>query len=240
MESSLTAFVVEDELPARELMIDYILSRSELKLDGIARDGAEALEKLGNRDVDVLFLDIQLPDISGIEVLEQLRRVRHVIFTTAYDSHAIRAFEFGAVDYLLKPIAEERFHQAVDRVISLRQAGKSGRPGRLGLSIKEGDNHYVLPYHEIIYLSSSGKHTILHTTGRDHESARLLKELEESLPDDLFLRIHKQYLVNLSFISHIQHVIGGRYEAYLKDEDESTLPVGRQFADRLKKKLNIG
>ena len=235
----LITFIVEDELPARELMVDYVLSRPELELNGMARDGQEAIEKLKDREIDLLFLDIQLPDCNGVEILEQAPRVHHVVFTTAHDSHAIRAFEVGAVDYLLKPISQERFQQAVDRVIALRDRRQFFRPSHLGLSIKEGENHYLLPYQEIIYLSSNRKHTILHTIRKDHESARLLKEFEESLPDELFLRIHKQHIVNLSFISHVQHLIGGRYEAYLKDEDETTLPVGRQFADGLKQRLNM-
>ncbi len=240
-EEQLSTFIVEDELPARELMVDYVLSRPELRLDGMARDGQEAIEKLQQkREIDLLFLDIQLPDCNGIEILEQVSRVHHVVFTTAHDSHAIRAFEIGAVDYVLKPIAIERFNQAVDRVLELRDHRQFFRPSRLGLSIKEGENHYLLPYQEIVYLSSNRKHTILHTVRKDHESARLLKDFEESLPPELFQRIHKQHIVNLSFISHIQHLIGGRYEAFLKDEDETTLPVGRQFADSLKQKLNIG
>lgn len=238
--TEITAFIVEDEFPARELMVDYVTARPELKLVGFARDAAEALEKLRDRDIDLLFLDVQLPDRSGIELLGDLQRVRHVVFTTAHDGHAIRAFEIGAVDYLLKPISEERFQQAVDRVLAV--AGARDRwfqPSQLGLSIKEGDNHFLIPHNEIVYLTSHGKRTIIHGTRRDHESARLLKDVEADLPAALFQRVHKQYVVNLGYLSHIQHLIGGRYEAYLKDEDESVLPVGRQYADALKSKMNI-
>ena len=98
-----SVFITEDMIHARDLLIAYIKTRPELELQGIAKNGEEALEELSRKNYDLLLLDINLPILSGIEVLEQLKKIPYIIFTTAYDKYAIRAFEFGAIDYLLKP-----------------------------------------------------------------------------------------------------------------------------------------
>lgn len=232
--------IVEDEAPARELLVDCIAARSELRLAGVARDGKEALEKLAPGGYDLLFLDVDLPFLSGIEVLEKLASPPHVIFTTGYDRYAIRAFDVGAVDYLLKPYTAERFNQAVDKFIAMKGEGGGASPGKnLGLSFREEGKHYLLSYDDIIYLSSHGKHTIIHTEERDFETPSVLKNIEPRLDPSLFVRIHKQYVANLRFVSHIQYVMGGQYQAHFKDRDETSLPVGRAFAPALKQFLSI-
>lgn len=111
--------------------------------------------------------------------------------------------------------------------------------GLEALSIKEGENYFLIPYSDITYLSAHGKSTILHTKMRDYRSTKLLKELERLLPEDRFLRIHKSFLVHLPMISHIQYFLGGSYLAFLKDEDETNLPVGRAYASDLKVRMKL-
>ena len=113
-----TVFIAEDEQPARDLLLDYIFKREELKVEGWSKDGEETYNKLCEKEYDLTFLDINMPKMSGIEVLEKLKNPPYVIFTTAYDEYAIKAFEFGAIDYLLKPFSQERFNSAVDKAIS--------------------------------------------------------------------------------------------------------------------------
>ena len=108
-----------------------------------------------------------------------------------------------------------------------------------GLSFKEGENYYIIPYVEIIYISAHNKNSVIHTTNKDYKTARLLKEIESKLSPEQFFRIHKSFIVNLSLISHIQYFMGGSYLAFLKDEDETNLPVGRSYAPLLKARLNI-
>jgi two-component system response regulator LytT len=237
----ISVFIAEDEQPALELLTDYILNIPELKLGGIARDGVEAFKKLSENTYDLLFMDINLPVISGIEVLEKLESIPYVIFTTAYDQYAIKAFEMGVVDYLLKPFSSERFNQAAEKAIKAIYDKKSCLESlqQLGLSFKEHENHYILAYEDIIYLSSHARHTVIHTEKRDFETALLLKNIEQRLPENLFIRIHKQYVVNLKHVSHFQYFIGGQYVVYLLDEDKTTLPVGRSFASVLKERLII-
>ncbi len=238
---NISVFIAEDEQPARELLIEYLLGRSELKLEGMAQTGQEALEKLSQKDYDLLFLDINLPVFSGIEVLEKLDRYPYLIFTTAYDKYAIKAFEIGVIDYLLKPFSRERFNQAVDKAILAIRENRGNLKGlhEIGLAIKENENHYIIPFDDVVYISSHSRHVVVHTEEKDFESATLLKNIESRLPENKFIRIHKQYVVNVKYISHFQYLIGGQYEIYLKDGDETALPVGRKFTTLLKSRLNI-
>jgi DNA-binding LytR/AlgR family response regulator len=112
-----SVFVAEDEQPARDYLFKLIFKRAELKVEGWAKDGGETLEKLTKENYDLLFLDINLPVISGIELLDKIKNPPYVIFTTAYANHAIKAFDIGAIDYLLKPFSENRFNSAVEKAV---------------------------------------------------------------------------------------------------------------------------
>lgn len=236
-----TVFIAEDEQPARELLLDFVFSRNELKMEGWSRNGQDAYSKLCEKEYDLLFLDINMPLMTGIEVLEKLTNPPYVIFTTAYDAFAIKAFEFGAVDYLLKPFTQERFNNAVDKALSVIRNKDSNFNSltKLGLSFKEGDNHYLIGYNDIIYISSQGRHSFIHTRTKVFETVQSLKDINQKLPDDLFIRIHKQYIVNLNYISHVQYLIGGQYAAFLKDAEKTTLTIGRMYAPALKGKLTF-
>lgn len=239
-EDVFAVFIAEDEQPARDLLVDYILGREELKLEGWSKDGEEAFSKLCEKRYDLLFLDINLPKMSGIELLEKLKNPPFVIFTTAYDEYALKAFEFGAVDYLLKPFSQERFNSAVDKALSvIRNKGvyPDQQLTKLGLSFKEGENYYLIGYSDIIYISSMGRHSFIHTRTKVYDTILSLKEIIPKLPAELFVRIHKQYIVNLNFVSYVQYLVGGQYAAFLKDTAKTTLTVGRAFAPALKGKI---
>ncbi len=239
-----SVFIVEDKPSARELLIEFVMLREELRLGGIAKNGEEALEKLSKKSYDLLFLDIGLPELSGIEVLDKLSSKPYVIFTTANKRYALKAFDAGAVDYLLKPFNLDRFNQAVDKALSIMKGEKisSGLPKSIGLSLSSKENHrynIIISFDDIIYFSSHSKRTMVHTREKDYETHQLLKDLWERLSEDIFIRIHKQHIVNLSFISKVEYAQGGKYEVTLRDKDATSLPVGQTFASDLKKKLTI-
>ena len=233
--------IAEDEAPARELITDYLLTRTELRLAGIARNGEEALRELHSRDYDLVFMDVQLPRMSGIEVLERLPHYPYVVFTTAYDRYALRAFDLGAVDYLLKPFSVERFDRSVDKFLSSRLAGDP--PPRncpdAVLSFRERGRHYLVPCMDIMYVTSFGRKSILHTRDEDIEIGMMLKEVECRVPGDIFARVHRRYLVNIRHIAALEYYIGGQYMIHLKNQDETPLPVGKKFARILKSRLNM-
>ncbi|HNW30083.1 MAG TPA: LytTR family DNA-binding domain-containing protein [Spirochaetota bacterium] len=243
-ERIFSVFIAEDEVPARELLVDYLVTRPELQLSGIARSGEEALAKLSGQDFDLVFMDINLPCMSGIDVLERLKRVPYVIFTTAYDTYATRAFDVGAVDFLLKPFDMKRFNRSVEKFLNLQDASArrkkadSASPG-VGLAYRDGGRHRIVPFGDIVYACSRGKNSVLHTVSGAVEIPLMLKDLEIKIPAEHVVRIHKQYLVNIRFIAEMEYYIGGQYIAHLKDDDESVLPVGRKYAAYLKSRLNI-
>ncbi len=235
-----SVLVIEDELPARELLVDYLTARPELKLAGVAKSGEEALRKLSNGDYDLAFLDIRLPLMSGIQVIEGLVKAPYLVVTTAYEEYALRAFEVGAADYLLKPFTADRFNRSVDRFLRERAAGRQGPAATAGgFPVRERGRHCILPYRDIMYVSSNGKNSVIHTADGTIETPVILKKIEDIVPADSFMRIHRQHIVNMHRIAALQYYIGGQYIAYLNDGDESPLPVGKKYAALLKSRLNL-
>lgn len=236
-----SVLIAEDMTPARQLMEKYVSLRNELELIGTAKNGGETLQKLQSRKYDLLLLDIHLPVMSGIEVLEKLKNYPYVIFTTAYDKYAIKAFDIGAIDYMLKPIAVDRFHKAIDRFLDFKKDNIEYKPRlkQYGLSFMEKGKHYFVSFNDIIYLSSHGKHTVIHTEERDFEPASLIKDIEKKLDAEMFHRIHKQYVINMHYVACLEYNQGGKYNITLKDDDESLLPVGRTYAAGFKEKLEL-
>ncbi|OHD64602.1 MAG: hypothetical protein A2176_08960 [Spirochaetes bacterium RBG_13_51_14] len=240
-EKTYTVFIAEDEVPARELLVDYLLTRPELKLSGIAKSGDDAVQKLTRQEFDLVFMDIHLPRFSGIEVLERLKRFPYVIFTTAHEKYAARAFDVGAVDFLLKPFTLDRFDRSVEKFLRIQEnsARFDQAAGETGFSFRERGRHYIVPYREIVYITSHGKNTVIHTVADDIQAPVILKDIERRLPEEFFARIHKQHIVNIRCISGLEYYIGGQYIAFLNDEDETSLPVGRKYAHILKTRLRL-
>ncbi|PJZ70451.1 DNA-binding response regulator [Leptospira perolatii] len=232
--------IVEDEAPTRELLISYCLAKTELKLAGVAKDGVEALEALQSQEFDLVFLDINLPRMSGLEVLEKLEKLPYIIFITSLRDKAIEAFEMGAIDYLLKPFAKDRFNKSVDRAIEFlnkEEAKSSNSFNDHGLFILEKENYFLVPFDEIVFISSRDNFSVIHTDNREYVTYKSLKTLEAKLPANRFIRIFKQYIIHIKFLSHMQSDNMGNYTVYMKDEDETQLPVGRKYIAKIKELL---
>lgn len=212
----------------------HVTGRSELKLVGFAKDGPGALDLLNSADIDLVFLDIDLPGMSGFEILERTTKDPYVVFTTGSRERALEAFDIGAVDYLLKPITKERFGKAVERALLFFRSETPTQPRRHGLFVAEKENHFLVPFNEIIYVASHENYCSIHTAARDYVTYSSLKLMEERLPPGEFLRIYKQFIVNITMIQRVQSDLAGNYSVFLKDEDETQLPVGRAFLGRLK------
>ncbi len=237
--------IIEDEYPARMLMIDFILNCPELKLAGIAEDGNKALDLLSEKEFDLVFVDINLPVFSGIDIIKKAKNDKtFFILTTAYSEYAVEAFNLDAIDYLLKPFSFERFRKSVEKAIkfikesnsskTIQNANNSGQ-----LNFQSESTTYLLPFQDIHYISSHNKSSVIHTEIKDYETPKLLKELEEKLPPTLFIRIHKGFLVNKEWISSLKYDKGGAYILQLRNEDETVLPVGRVYANSLKETLGL-
>ncbi len=235
--------IIEDEYPARMLMIDYILNCAELKLAGIAEDGQKALELLHEKDFDLVFVDINLPAFSGLDIIKKVKKEStFFILTTAYSEYAVDAFELDALDYLLKPFSFERFRKAVEKAIKFlkeNQSSKNILSTNGQLTFQSDFATHILSLSDIHFISANNKTSVIHTENKDYETPKLLKELEEKLPPKHFMRIHKGYLVNMDWIASLRYDKGGAYNIQLKNQDETILPVGRVYANILKENLGL-
>jgi two-component system LytT family response regulator len=211
-----TVFIAEDEPLARETLRDMILAQPELELVGEAADGTSALAQIDALKPDVVFMDIQMPELTGLEVLQRLSCLPAIIFTTAFDQYAVTAFELNAVDYLLKPFTRERFEAAVDRVLAepgpaadvlaqtLAQASQQA-PARLDrVLVRDRGRIFPLVLDEIEYLKADAKYTAIVARGRTFLVRIGISELEARLDPARFVRIHRSALVNLDFVESMK------------------------------------
>jgi len=211
-----TVFIAEDEPLAREVLRDAIYGHAGLRLVGEAADGAAALAQINTLRPDVAFMDIQMPEMTGLEVLKRLRCAPHIVFTTAYDQYAVTAFELNAVDYLLKPFTRARFDAAVARLLEPVQPGPEivgealaqavqRAPGRLErILVRDRGRIFPLSLNEIEYMKADSKYTAIAARGQTFLVRIGISELEAQLDPARFIRIHRSALVNLDFVDSMK------------------------------------
>jgi two-component system LytT family response regulator len=213
---SRTVYIAEDEPLAREVLRDAIYAHPSLRLVGEAGDGATALAQINQIQPDVVFMDIQMPELTGLEVLRRLSCMPDIVFTTAYDQYAVTAFELNAVDYLLKPFTRARFDAAVARLLespslpreivdtALTQATQRA-PGRLErILVRDRGRIFPLSLNEIEYLKADSKYTAIAARGQTFLVRIGISELEAQLDPARFIRIHRSALVNLDFVDSMR------------------------------------
>jgi two-component system LytT family response regulator len=245
---TITCLIVDDEQLARDLLREYIGGEPELSIIGEAAKGKEAVELIDSLKPELIFLDVQMPGMNGFEVLEEIAHDPFVIFTTAYDQYAIKAFEKNAVDYLLKPINQERFRLAVKRAVD-RMNLEQNNVGELLRSMKTEnktsfDNHIFvqkseklinLPVEEIMFLEASGDYTILTTKTDQFVSSSGIGKLEEILNPDMFIRVHRSTIININYLKEIEkHFNGGML---VKMTTGKSFPVSRTYAKLIRRKV---
>jgi len=250
------AYVVDDERLAVQRLIRLLRDTGRVDVVGSTTEPEVGLEFLDRQDVDVLFLDIQMPGLTGFELLEQLSRPPIVIFTTAYDAYALNAFAVNAIDYLLKPIDSERLDRALDKLERLsrrapddradvralaRQLAQELAPGRRleRLASKVGERTTVLDVGRISHFSAKDKLTFAVAGGREHAIDHTLAQLEERLDPRRFVRIHRSTIVNVGFVQELFPAVDGGVLVRLKDELKSELSVARDRVRALKARLGI-
>ena len=229
MTRRVTAVLVEDEIEARRNLEDFLAGVGWIEVVGEARDGREAIEILERLRPDLVFLDVRLPEMDGLRVLERLRQAPEVIFTTAYDEHALAAFEIGALDYLVKPFGRERLVKALERIrrrfsISSEQPAAAERlSAALGaapidrLYARDRDRIVPVPVREIRRIAAQGDYAEVHTAGGTHLLHISLTELEARLDPAVFRRVHRSHIVNLDSIVHLRRYDDRRLVIVLSD-----------------------
>jgi len=222
--NKINCIVVDDEELARALLITYIQKLDYLNLVGEAENPLEALQLMKEHEVDVLFLDIQMPEIKGTDFAKMVDSNTKIIFTTAYSQYALEGYELNAVDYLLKPITFERFVTAVNKV----------KPGKIiektdTITIKSGYDLHKVKYEDILYVVSDSEYVTFHLGDKKIISNQRLKALEQELPSSMFMRVHRSYIINKNSVTGLK----GR-DLLLSDV---IIPVSDSYYDQVKEEL---
>lgn len=250
--------IVEDEKLARDELKFLIEEASDFEVISEAADGKKALEILKKEKIDLLFLDIQIPGQSGIEIariLNQQQNAPYIIFTTAYDEYAVEAFQLSAVDYLLKPISDQRLQEGLEKAKKEIMENKNNFNQQLEnlfanlnssrqkkclnkIAVMEKDYYLMLDFKDIYYFSTKDKKVWAHCYKKSYMTQFQLKDLENMLPEQFF-RIHKSYIVNLKHIKAVIPWFKGKYQVLMEDYSEHKIPVSRSKVDQINKLLNL-
>jgi len=231
----MNVIIVDDEPLAQEVIETYISKFPALKLIGICNNAIEAFEMLNNNSIDLMFLDIQMPQISGVDFLKTLPNPPQVIFTTAYSEYAMDGYELNVVDYLLKPTSLERFAKAVNKAIEQGQpqdnvdsiASSTESPADY-IFVKADKKLIKIRFDEIFYIEGLKDYVILHTPNGRVVTLQTMKSLELKLPSDIFMRVHRSFIVNIGNISVV--------EGNTVHINKKIIPIGKNYKDVL---LNI-
>jgi two-component system LytT family response regulator len=224
---------VEDEPLARDRVVQQLARRRDFAVTGQASNGAEAVRIIDDLRPDLVLLDIELPELDGFEVLQSLTSdPPHVIFLTAYDQYAVRAFEIHAFDYLLKPVEPERLDAALDRARTAIEAGE--RPPKR-IVIRSGDRILFLRPEEIDWLESVGNYVKIHRGAEGFHYRQTLGWMEQKLPNDRFVRIHRSRIVNVDRVVELRHVTKDAYAVVLSTG--ARLPLSPLYRRNLEERL---
>lgn len=224
--------IVDDEPLAQEIIEKYIQSIPVLELSGKCNNAIEAIAHLHQYPVDLLFLDINMPEVSGLEMLKTLKFVPRVILTTAYSEFALESYEYGVVDYLLKPIKFDRFLKAVNRAIEGMLKKETNpidveeEPGlKDSLFVKEDQVTYNIRFSEISHIEAYGNYLKIYTAEKTYVVRETMQHFLTQLPEKLFVRVHKSYIVSLSGIKKIvgNMVYVGKYKIAVSNTFKSDL-----------------
>jgi two-component system LytT family response regulator len=235
--------LVDDEPKALEIIQNYVKRVPFLEVAGAFREPVQALQFLAGNPVDLVFLDINMPDMSGIQFLNALHTRPLVIFTTAYSEYAVRSYDYDAVDYLLKPIEFERFLRAAIKALEFHRQREPGEQNRLAngaailtqsgdyLVVKSGTDYHKLQMDDILYIEAAGNYAVFVTAKTNVMSLMSMKDLGSMLPQGRFFRIHKSYIVNFRHVSKIERdqvMIGTK-----------PVPIGETFRESFLKALQL-
>ena len=233
-ELAYNCLIVDDEPIAIRVIKNHLSEFKNLRLAGECSHAIEAIEVLSKTKIDLIFLDIQMPQITGIELLKNLNQPPKVIFTTAYRDYAIEAFDLDVIDYLLKPISLIRFSKAINRFYQRMQeipaAGnlhESKQTSSNYIFLKADKKHHKTLYREILFLESFGDYLIVHTEKGKITIKERISHMEEQLPQQLFLRVHRGYIIS---VSKITALLPGLVEI-----GEHKIPIGRNYKTEVAK-----
>lgn len=238
--------VIEDSRLARDGLVKMLAGFAELEIVGSARDVGQARTIIAEHRPELLFLDIHMPGETGFDLLESLDYTPKIIFTTAYSEHAIRSFDHHTIDYLLKPVSQERLAMAIRKLTSGQNNERSMADSRIYESpldmhnkifIKDGNNCHLIEVRSIDYCESCKNYVMIFFDGKKAFIKRSLNQVEQRLPAGAFFRASRQYIVNLQSIVQISESVGEGYEVIMKDG--KLIEISRRNAIRMKELLSL-
>ncbi|HEX6101337.1 MAG TPA: response regulator [Thermoanaerobaculia bacterium] len=241
MDSLITTLIVDDEAPARALLREFLADYPQFAVAAECANGYEAVKAVAEHRPDLIFLDIQMPKLDGFEVLELLDRKPYVVFVTAYDEYAIRAFQVHAIDYLLKPFTPARFAEVVAHAEEMVRRGAPSNTATAAASVrkplqriafKDGATIDVVPVQRIDYIEAQDDYVHVFARGQKHVKQQTLGELEALLDATRFIRVHRSYIVNVESLARVEPYAKDSRVALLKDG--TRVPVSRAGYERLK------
>ncbi|WP_430814298.1 LytR/AlgR family response regulator transcription factor [Carboxylicivirga sp. RSCT41] len=243
------ALIIDDEPPARSIIRAYLKKHTSINIVGECANGFEAIKSIKELQPHILFLDIQMPKVTGLELLEVIDEPLQVVFTTAYDQYALKAFELNAVDYLLKPFDEKRFDDAVQKVLDKLQSGvhsnqeqieqmEDARPEKLErIVVKKGTKLELIDLDNLLYIEAQDDYVMLHSENGRFLKSKTMKYFEEHLPEEQFIRIHRSYIVNTSKIKSLEPYDKDTYLAIINPNCK--LKVSRTGYKKLKATMDF-
>ncbi len=224
----LKCIIIEDQTPAQRLLKKYISDYGKLELVGVFSDAIQALQFLKETKVDLIFLDIHLPKISGIDFLKALPNPPAIILTTAFSDYAVQSYELDVVDYLVKPFSFERFIMAIAKL----KPSTSNSPFNEAIEfyVKSGYEYVKVDSRDILYFRSDMNYTEIHLNGKKHLTQDTLQYWQEKLVNLRFSRVHKSYLVNTKYVTKLVS-----NKIYLSNQEQ--IPLGRAYKDDFKQRF---
>jgi len=243
------ALIIDDEPPAREVLKYYLKDEREVQTIGECENGFQGVKMIQDLEPDLVFLDIQMPKLDGFEMLELVDNPPLIIFCTAYDQYAIKAFEKNAVDYLLKPFSQTRFQEALAKAKNQLDAGEPVQniqsiiedttPETLNrIVVKNAGNIEVIDIKDILFLESQDDYVEIHTSdGKKHLKHQTMKYYEEALDTSQFIRVHRRYILNVTELAKLEKYGKESYIAVLKDNQQ--VSVSLSGYGKLKEMLDL-
>lgn len=240
------AIIIDDEPLARSIIAEYLQSHTDIQLVAECNDGFEGVKCIAQHQPDIVFLDIQMPKINGFEMLELLPSVPPIIFTTAFDEYAIKAFETNAIDYLLKPFNKERFDTALEKwrtktgsnisintkVQHLIENTEKQPEERNRIVVKNGAEIRIVPIDDVCYIEAYDDYVKIFTKDSHYLKKKTMNYYEQVLDNNLFFRAHRSYIINIQQLTKIESLEKNSYVAILKSNKR--IPISRSSYSKLK------
>lgn len=238
--------IIDDEPLARNVVKEYLKNFPEVVILAECNDGFEGVKAITQHQPDLIFLDIQMPKINGFEMLELLEKIPGIIFTTAFDEYAIRAFEVHAIDYLLKPFSKDRFDKAMNKWLSQKLGGEAVQKvleeatqpeERNRVVVKKGQNIIVLPIQKVHYFEAFDDYVKVHTADGFYLKKKTMSHFEKALDPAQFVRVHRSYILNLQELTRIEPMEKDNHVVLLKSG--TRIPLSQAGFVKLKSVLGI-